>query len=82
MTRVAAIFKGLVIATAGPMPDQFTAEKLKIWTELRSGRYSKEMNGSVTHLLCTTEQFKSRRKNPRSEYAETHSDTPKTYNVT
>lgn len=67
MSRVPAIFKDLVIATAGPMPDQFTEEKLKQWTEMRKGRFSKDWDDSITHLLCTTEQFKSRRKNPRSK---------------
>jgi hypothetical protein len=66
MSRTRAIFKNMVIATAGPMPDQFTDEKLKLWTEQRKGSFSREWNDTVTHLLCTTEQFKGRRKNIRS----------------
>lgn len=51
------IFKGRIIASAGPLPGQFTIENLKQWTKLRKGRYTEEFDETVTHLLCTLEQF-------------------------
>lgn len=54
------IFKGRVIATAGPLPGQFTVDNLKQWTKLRKGRFSEVFEEDVTHLLCTQEQFDKR----------------------
>lgn len=54
------IFKGRIIASAGPLPGQFTTENLKQWTKLRKGRYTEEFDETVTHLLCTPEQFEAR----------------------
>ncbi|ROT42841.1 hypothetical protein SODALDRAFT_392255 [Sodiomyces alkalinus F11] len=66
---VRGIFKNLVIATAAPMPDQFTDENLNSWITQRKGRFTKDLDDSVTHLLCTTEQYKSRNKIPRMKEA-------------
>jgi hypothetical protein len=54
---VRQIFKGKVIAAAGPLPGQLTVENLRKWTAARKGRFSEEMDDSVTHLLCTEDQF-------------------------
>ncbi|PHH62691.1 hypothetical protein CDD81_6760 [Ophiocordyceps australis] len=51
------IFKDRVIAAAGPLPDQFTIDKLKQWTAIRKGTFSETFDHQVTHLLCTREQF-------------------------
>lgn len=67
---VKAIFKDYVIATAGP--NEHSPEKLKSWTELRKGRFSLDMDESVTHLLCTDDQFKARNKNQRSTLQPVH----------
>ncbi|KAF4989590.1 hypothetical protein FDECE_14664 [Fusarium decemcellulare] len=53
----AQIFKGRVIAAAGPLPGQFTIENLKRWTSLRKGVFIEDLGDDVTHLLCTREQF-------------------------
>jgi hypothetical protein len=58
------IFKNLVIATAGPLPGQLTAENLRQWTALRKGVFTEDYDDQVTHLLCTREQFDQ--KLPRS----------------
>ncbi|PFH60382.1 hypothetical protein XA68_11045 [Ophiocordyceps unilateralis] len=54
------IFQHGVIAAAGPLPGQLTVENLRRWTEARRGRFTEEMDSSVTHLLCTPEQFDQR----------------------
>ncbi|KAF4454093.1 hypothetical protein F53441_3330 [Fusarium austroafricanum] len=53
----AQIFKGRVLAAAGPLPGQLTADNLKKWTSLRKGIFIDDVDDSVTHLLCTKEQF-------------------------
>ncbi|KAG5976796.1 hypothetical protein E4U55_007240 [Claviceps digitariae] len=53
-------FKHMVIATAGPPPEGLTVDKLKHWTEIRKGRFTQDFDDSVTHLLCTREQFRQR----------------------
>lgn len=57
---VRQIFKGRVIAAAGPLPGQLTPQNLRHWTGIRKGRFSEEMDDSVTHLLCTREQYNKR----------------------
>ncbi|KAF9877363.1 hypothetical protein CkaCkLH20_05063 [Colletotrichum karsti] len=64
---VKAIFKDLVIAAAGP--NEHKIEDLKSWAALRKGRFTEKMDGDVTHLLCTDEQFKNRKKNERIKEA-------------
>lgn len=58
------IFKGKVFAAAGPLPGQFTVDNLKRWTSLRKGIFLDDFDESVTHLLCTREQWDE--KVPRS----------------
>jgi hypothetical protein len=58
------IFKGKVFATAGPLPGQLTVDNLKRWTSLRKGIFLDDFDESVTHLLCTREQWDE--KVPRS----------------
>ncbi|KAM5359094.1 hypothetical protein ACJZ2D_014737 [Fusarium nematophilum] len=57
---VRQIFKGRVIAAAGPLPGQFTVDKLKIWTSKRKGVFRDDFDDDVTHLLCTQEQFEKK----------------------
>ncbi|KAJ4119922.1 hypothetical protein NW768_010512 [Fusarium equiseti] len=54
------IFKGKVFAAAGPLPGQFTIDNLKRWTSLRKGIFLDDFDESVTHLLCTREQWDNR----------------------
>ncbi|RDA83721.1 hypothetical protein CP532_0236, partial [Ophiocordyceps camponoti-leonardi (nom. inval.)] len=54
------IFQNRVIAVAGPLPGQLTVDNLRRWTETRRGRFSDDVDSTVTHLLCTTEQFEQR----------------------
>ncbi|KFG82135.1 anthranilate synthase component II [Metarhizium anisopliae] len=51
------IFRGRVIAAAGPLPDKNTVENFKNWTKLRKGEFRTTFDESVTHLLCSEEQF-------------------------
>ncbi|KAF5546361.1 hypothetical protein FNAPI_8869 [Fusarium napiforme] len=54
---VAQIFKNRIIAAAGPLPGQLTVENLKRWISLRKGVFIDDFDETVTHLLCTKEQF-------------------------
>lgn len=51
------IFRGRVIAAAGPLPDKNTVESFKNWTKLRKGEFRTTFDERVTHLLCSEEQF-------------------------
>ncbi|KAF4956439.1 hypothetical protein FSARC_11575 [Fusarium sarcochroum] len=51
------IFKNRVFAAAGPLPGQLTIDNLKRWSSLRKGFFLEDFDDSVTHLLCTREQF-------------------------
>lgn len=54
---VAQIFKNRIISAAGPLPGQLTVENLKRWISLRKGVFIDDFDETVTHLLCTKEQF-------------------------
>ncbi|KAM6519556.1 hypothetical protein FALCPG4_013179 [Fusarium falciforme] len=54
------IFKGRVLAAAGPLPGQLTVENLKRWALIRKGDFVDHFDEDVTHLLCTREQFDKR----------------------
>ncbi|TWU72610.1 hypothetical protein ED733_003802 [Metarhizium rileyi] len=56
------IFKGRIIAAAGPLPDKNTIEKFKTWAKLRKGEFTDTFDERVTHLLCSEGQFN--RANP------------------
>ncbi|KAK1998266.1 hypothetical protein LX36DRAFT_719135 [Colletotrichum falcatum] len=68
---VRGIFKDLVIAAAGGFPGDCPNEQAAMeWTKLRKGRFSSDLDDSVTHLVCTDEEFKDRKKNGRIKQAE------------
>ncbi|KAK1986799.1 hypothetical protein LZ30DRAFT_746205 [Colletotrichum cereale] len=68
---VRGIFKDLVITAAGDFPDDCPNEQAaKEWTKLRKGRFTLDLDDSVTHLVCTDEDFENRRKNRRIKQAE------------
>ncbi|KAG4282848.1 hypothetical protein FPRO06_09521 [Fusarium proliferatum] len=54
---VAQIFKNRIISAAGPLPGQLTVENLKRWISLRKGVFIDDFDETVTHLLCTKDQF-------------------------
>lgn len=60
------IFQGLVIATAGSMGETWTDVNLSRWISLRKGSFVHQMDASVTHLVCTQEEAKT--KTPKGEY--------------
>ncbi|KAK2871794.1 hypothetical protein FQN49_002818 [Arthroderma sp. PD_2] len=49
-------FKNVVISVTGEFGPK--ADKFKQWTEANGGKYSKEVDNGVTHLLATQEAFK------------------------
>ncbi|KAG9253856.1 uncharacterized protein F5Z01DRAFT_132302 [Emericellopsis atlantica] len=55
------IFKGCVLACAGSLPGQLTPENVKRWTTIRKGTFLRTFDDTVTHLLCTREQFEEQR---------------------
>ncbi|KAK0623279.1 hypothetical protein B0T14DRAFT_171291 [Immersiella caudata] len=59
------IFTSLVIATAAPLGGQFKDLDLNRWITYRSGRYSLDMDESVTHLVVPDTEFKTTTSNPR-----------------
>lgn len=59
------IFKGLVIALACPMGGQWTDANISRWVGQRNGAFTSEMNDTVTHLICSSEEFK--KKCPRGK---------------
>ena len=63
---VRALFKNMVIATAGALPAPFTDENITRWAGLRKGTFSAELDEYVTHLLCTPELLEKR--GPRGMY--------------
>lgn len=60
LTMPRQIFKNKVIAAAGPLPGSLTVENLKRWTSIRRGQFVDGFDETVTHLLCTEEQFNKR----------------------
>ncbi|KAK5653095.1 hypothetical protein OQA88_9193 [Cercophora sp. LCS_1] len=54
------IFENLVIALAGTLGGQWTDTNIIRWVQLREGSYSDEMNETVTHLVCSYDEFKTR----------------------
>lgn len=53
------LFKGFTIASTGDFGKQRTAEAIKRWVENNGGRYITKVDGEVTHLVCSTEYWKS-----------------------
>ncbi|PNY24566.1 Uncharacterized protein TCAP_05496 [Tolypocladium capitatum] len=54
------IYRNRIIASAGPLPGELTVDNLKRWTKLRRGEFTEDFDETVTHLLCTKEQFYNR----------------------
>ncbi|OHE96082.1 hypothetical protein CORC01_08619 [Colletotrichum orchidophilum] len=68
---VRAVFKNMIIAAAGAFPSDCPSEHAaKEWTEQRGGRFSSDLDDSVTHLICTDEDFKIKYKQIRIKEAE------------
>lgn len=47
------------MAAAGPLPVQNTIEQFKNWARQRKGVFLDTFDESVTHLLCSKEQFEA-----------------------
>lgn len=54
------IFRGLTIAVAGDLGGQWTDINIARWVGLREGRFTRAMDESVTHLVCSNEEFRRR----------------------
>lgn len=54
------IFRGLTIATAGELGDQFTGKAMAQWITGREGTFSAQMTGKVTHFVCTKQQYRDK----------------------
>ncbi|OAQ68079.1 brct domain-containing protein [Pochonia chlamydosporia 170] len=59
LNNVSHIFKRVVMAAAGPLPVQNTIEQFKNWARQRKGVFLDTFDESVTHLLCSKEQFEA-----------------------
>lgn len=56
-----SIFKYCVVAIAGDLDDSaWKQEKVKQWVQYWGGTFSEIVDGNVTHLLCTEENFKKK----------------------
>ncbi|KAK1769225.1 hypothetical protein QBC33DRAFT_347514 [Phialemonium atrogriseum] len=54
------IFRDLVVSMACQLGGQWTDTNISRWVNQRSGVFITEMNNSVTHLICSPEEFKKR----------------------
>ncbi|KAI0550207.1 hypothetical protein F4679DRAFT_594842 [Xylaria curta] len=55
------IFSDCVVAIAGDLVDyEWREEKVKQWVQYWGGAFSPIVDGNVTHLLCTRENFKKK----------------------
>ncbi|KAI0866938.1 hypothetical protein F4860DRAFT_521073 [Xylaria cubensis] len=55
------IFKDCVVSIAGDLDDHdWREEKVKQWVQYWGGTFSSIVDGNVTHLLCTRENFKKK----------------------
>ncbi|QDS75876.1 hypothetical protein FKW77_001910 [Venturia effusa] len=52
-------FKGFMIASTGDFGRQRSADAIKRWVENNGGRYATKINDEVTHLVCSSECWKS-----------------------
>ncbi|KAL2155869.1 hypothetical protein VTH82DRAFT_611 [Thermothelomyces myriococcoides] len=58
--KVKPIFRGLTIAAAGDLGGsaQWTDTNIARWVSLREGRFVREMSDEVTHVVCSSEEFR------------------------
>ncbi|KAL2018904.1 hypothetical protein VTK56DRAFT_10271 [Thermocarpiscus australiensis] len=55
------IFRGFTIAVAGDLGGgQWSDANIERWVKLREGRFVRQMDDSVTHLVCSDEEFQRR----------------------
>ncbi|KAK0723083.1 hypothetical protein B0T26DRAFT_674697 [Lasiosphaeria miniovina] len=58
--KLKPIFRGLTVAMAGELGGQWTENNIARWVRLRDGAFSYQIDASVTHLLCSADEFKKR----------------------
>ncbi|KAK3357226.1 hypothetical protein B0T25DRAFT_579334 [Lasiosphaeria hispida] len=61
------IFQGITIALAGELAGQWNDTNITRWVSQREGVISYQMDSSVTHLICSEDEFK--KKSPRIKAA-------------
>lgn len=54
------IFRDLTIAVAGDLGGQWTDTNIQRWVALRAGKFAQEIDASVTHLVCSHDEFKKK----------------------
>ncbi|KAK1750686.1 hypothetical protein QBC47DRAFT_352744 [Echria macrotheca] len=59
-TKPKPIFKSLVLSITGSLGGQWTEPNITRWVTLRGGTVSPIFSESVTHLICSDEEFKRR----------------------
>jgi hypothetical protein len=62
------------LAVAGDMGDGWTNRHIANWVVRRKGKFSESVDESVTHLLCTPEEFQNRTE--RGGYAPSTKPSP------
>lgn len=62
------IFRDLIIAIAGDLGGQWTDANIQRWVTMRAGKFNQDMDGSVTHLVCSPEEFKKKGSRGMSVY--------------
>ena len=54
------IFEGVTVAIAGELGGQWTDTNVARWVHLRGGKLVQTLEDSVTHLVCSADEFKAR----------------------
>ena len=58
LQRGTSVFRGLTIAIAGDSGEGWSEASIEAWIKNEDGKFSSTVTDSVTHLLCTEEEFK------------------------
>jgi hypothetical protein len=59
------IFEGVVVSITGELEGQWTEANISRWLTQRRGRLVQAMDETVTHLVCTEDEF--RKKGPKGK---------------
>ncbi len=54
------IFDGITVAVAGDLGQGWTETHVTQWVKLRKGNFAQEIDESVTHLVCSLDEYKKK----------------------
>jgi hypothetical protein len=56
------IFQGMVFARVGSYEEDWNDTKVERWVTLRDGRFSRDFDDTVTHLICSRDAYKLKKR--------------------